>query len=63
MKFDKALNEVYAVENFAIGATDTAAVRGIPTRLPKDKKKGKKGDKIVRRPIGNFTQKMGTLTL
>lgn len=75
MKFDKVINEVckkkkknkkkklseeYAVESFAVGATSTGDVQGLPTRLPKGKKKK---DKIVRRVIKNPVTHIGSITL
>ena len=45
------------------GATATADVQGIQTVITDKKKKKGKGDKIVRRPIGNFTVNIGEIKL
>ncbi len=60
MKFNKALEEGYTIENFA--ATSTHDVQGVQALLVGTKKK-KKGDKIVRRVIKNPITYIGTIKI
>ena len=58
MKFNKVISETVDTS----GATTIGDVQGIQSIII-DKKKKKKKDKIIRRPIGNFTQNIGILEL